>query len=75
MNEGVTNLAKEIVLRACIDYKKAVKKLKKKPNDITATKMKRSCERFFNSEWCECLTNIPGETMLKTINLELQEKS
>ena len=75
MNEGVTNLAKEIVLRACIDYKRAVKKLKKNPNDTTATKIKSDCERFFNSEWCECLTNIPGETMLKTINLELQEKS
>lgn len=75
MDTGIANLINDIILQACKDYKKALKRLKKRPDDVGAKEMKRSCERFFNSEWCECLTNIPGETMLKTINLELQEKS
>lgn len=50
-------LANAIVLRAFKDYKKALKK--------DSVLMKRNCERFFESNMYEILTNVPADYLMK----------
>ena len=50
-------LANAIVLRAFKDYKKALKK-----DNIL---MKKNCERFFESNMYEILTNVPADYLMK----------
>lgn len=74
MNEGILELANEIVVRACMDYKKALTALKRNPDKTEAMLRKEECERFFYSEWCEALIDLSGETIIKNIRLEVEKK-
>ncbi len=64
MNEW-QELANAIVLQAVKDYKAAQRTLIKKPDSKAAKAMIRNCERFFRSGWCEMLTDIDPEYLLR----------
>lgn len=66
-NEGCENLVIAIVRQALIDYRDALKALKKNPNNIDESRIKNECEIFFNSEYFTLLTNVDGSYLLKNI--------
>lgn len=63
-HEQYENLANGIIMQACKDYKRALKKLKKNPNKYEHLKTKRDCEKFFRSQWFKALTNLNGQTLM-----------
>ena len=50
-DEGCENLVIAIVRQALIDYRDALKALKKNPNNIDKHRIKNECEIFFSSEY------------------------
>lgn len=72
-DEGCINLVIAIVRQALIDYRKALKSLKKNPNNIDKYRMKNECETFFSSEYFTLLTNLDGDYLLK--NMERMSKN
>ncbi len=60
-------LGSAIVLQAVKDYKAAMKRLRKNPDNKAARKMLRECERFFHSGWYEMLTDIEPECLLRGV--------
>ena len=63
--QAYTNLANAIITKAVQDYKIALQR--DLPN------IQKECERFFNSEWFEVLTNLDGKTIMRRIR-ELVDK-
>ena len=66
-DEGCENLVIAIVRQALIDYRDALKALKKNPNNIDECRIKNECEIFFNSEYFKLLTNVDGAYLLKNM--------
>ena len=64
------NLANGIILQAVTDYRKALKKLKREPDDYPAKYMKREVERFFTSRWYTRLTEVDGKMLLDRLGKE-----
>ena len=54
-----------IILRAIKDYRYAVKM--KNPG------IKKECERFFNSQWYDTLTTLPGDMIMSRLKAEERE--
>lgn len=65
-------LANAIVLEAVKDYRKALKKLSKYPNNTDALTEKDSCERFFRSKWYGELTSVDGEMLIRKLQEEVR---
>ena len=77
-NRNYDELAKAIVEQAVKDYTFNVNKLLKlmdKEADLeeieTQARIVKGLEKFFRSEWYECLTNMDGDRLLRTIKQEL----
>ena len=64
------NLANAIILQAVKDWRDAVRRLKKKPNNKQALEEKEACEKFFLSEWFDILTDIYGADLLRKLKEE-----
>ena len=69
------DLANGIILRASKDYKKALRTLKDKPNDMEAYNIKVSIESFFCSEWFCVLTNTCGKTIMTRIQRGVENEN
>ena len=65
------NLANAIVLSAVKDYRDALKKLKKKPNNKLAADERDDIERFFRSGYFAILTEIDPEYLIDRLNKEV----
>lgn len=65
------NLANAIVLSAVKDYRDALKKLKKKPNNKLAADERDDIERFFRSGHFAILTEIDPEYLIDRLNKEV----
>ena len=63
-------LANEIVVTACDDYRRALKILSRHPGNIDALREKESIENFFESEWFGILTNIDSALLLSRLQKE-----
>jgi len=68
--ERYSELASEIVLRAVRDYKSALKRNKKKPDDADAKYTIYECEQFFHSNWYQTLTDIDGDFLIRKVKAE-----
>lgn len=66
-----SELASEIVLRAVRDYKSALKRNKKKPDDADARYSIYECEQFFHSNWYQTLTDIDGDFLIRKVKAEV----
>ena len=64
-------LANAIVIQAAKDYREALTKLKKYPNNTEALTVKDDCERFFRSSWYEALTEVDGSFLMKKLRAEV----
>ena len=65
------NLANAIVLSAVKDYRDALKKLKKKPNNKLAADERDDIERVFRSGYFAILTEIDPEYLIDRLNKEV----
>ncbi|MBE6045566.1 MAG: hypothetical protein E7221_02570 [Clostridiales bacterium] len=67
---GYESLALNIVIQAAKDYRKALKKLRKDPEDYDAIVSRDDCEQFFRSAWCETITSVDPEILMKKLQRE-----
>ena len=63
-------LANGIVIQAAKDYRTALRKLKRNPQNQLAKAEADSIERFFRSDWYKCLTEVDGEMVLRKLREE-----
>lgn len=66
-------LANAIVFQAVNDYRAALKKVKKNPNNRTALDEALQIERFFRSQWYQVLTSVDGEYLINRLRKEASE--
>jgi len=66
-------LANAIVLQAVNDYRAALKKVKKNPQNKTAIDEALQIERFFKSQWYQTLTSVDGEYLINKLRKEASE--
>lgn len=64
------SLANAIVIQAAKDYRVALRRLRRKPNNKSALSEIVDLERFFRSEWYAALTNVPGELLIQKLKEE-----
>lgn len=67
------DLANAIIIKACNDYRTALKRVKKNPENKDAINDALSLERFFKSPWYQVLTSVDGEFLLRKICAEVAE--
>ncbi len=69
--DGYEKLANTIIVQAAKDYRVALRKLHRKPNNKDAGAEKESIERFFRSDWFCALTEVDGETLIQKLSEEM----
>ena len=73
MNDTYERLSNAIVLQAVKDYRNALKRLKKHPQNEKALNTKREVERFFRSDWYASLTTVNPEMLITKLKKEVIE--
>lgn len=68
------DLANAIIIKACNDYRTALKRVKKNPESKDAINEALSLERFFKSPWYQVLTSVDGEFLIRKIRAEAAER-
>lgn len=66
------DLGNSVIARAAKDYKRAVRLLKKDPEDLESIIIKEEIEEFFLSDWFNVLTNLDGNNLLRRLKKSLQ---
>jgi len=74
MDENYQNLANAIILLAAKDYRAALRRIMKDPENRMAGEEVKKLERFFRSGWYEMLTDVDGEYLMNRIRREEEEK-
>ena len=64
-------LAEQIIIRAAKDYRNALKRLYKYPENPTALATKEEIEMFFYSQWFTVLTKVNPNVIIKGIQEEI----
>ena len=67
------SLANAIIIKACNDYRVALKKVKKNPENREAIDESLKLERFFRSPWYQILTSVDGEFLIRKIRAEIAD--
>ncbi len=65
-------LASAVVLQAAKDYREALGRLKKRPNDGYSIKTKKECEKFFLSQRFDLFTGIDGKGLMEMLRKEFE---
>lgn len=68
--DGYEGLRDAIILSAVKDYRKALKKLKKNPDNDAAWGAAIGCELFFKSKWFSRLTPVDGVWLMEKLKKE-----
>ena len=64
-------LAEQIIIRAAKDYRNALKRLYKHPENPTTLATKKEVECFFYSQWFTVLTKVNPNVIIKGIQEEI----
>ena len=72
--EAYEKLANAVIVIACKDYRKVIKKLSRNPGNRDALVEKKSIERFFRSGWFGVLTSIDPEMLMSKLQKEVRVK-
>ena len=72
--EAYENLANAIIVSAVEDYKSALVKLKRHPDNKRALDEIRNLEKFFSSEWYELLTDLDASYLLRKVRELVEEE-
>lgn len=67
------NLATAIVLLAVSDYRKALKRIEKMPDDVDTGIEISDIERFFKSEWFDLLSPLDGNFLIDKLRREAKD--
>ena len=67
------NLANAVIVTAADDYRSAMKKLQKDPDNILARSTVDECASFFRSAWFEILSDADGEYILQRLRDEFPD--
>jgi hypothetical protein len=67
------NLANAIILQAVKDYRTALKCLKANQRNRAALADRNEIERFFRSQWFSVLTDVDGESLIRSLTKEVDE--
>ena len=71
MTDRYENLAHAIVLQAVKEYRRALRKLKKKPDDSVAIEARLSIGRFFYSDSFVTLSNLDPDYLIQQLVKEV----
>ena len=71
--DSLTALANAIIVQAAKDYRRALRKQKKDPGNVSAKIPIEEAEQFFRSEWYRLLTTVDGETLIKQLKEEVTD--
>lgn len=71
MNECYEKLAQAIIVTACNDYRKALKRLKKDSWDRDAKATKREVEKFLHSHAFGIYTELNPDKLLEMLKAEV----
>lgn len=66
-------LGNAIILQAVKDYRHALKKLAKFPEDYLSKRTKREVERFFRGSFFLAITELHPEALIKKLNDEVDD--
>ena len=66
-------LANAIILQAVTDYRAALKRIKRKPEDRETIDEAMRFESFFRSGWYSQLTTVDGEYLIQRLQDEVKE--
>ncbi|OFV69203.1 hypothetical protein [Acetobacterium wieringae] len=72
VDDTYIELGNAIILQAVKDYRRALKKLEKFPEDYMARRTKREVERFFRGSFFSAITNLHPEVLIKKLNDEVE---
>jgi len=72
--EAYEKLANAVIVIACKDYRKVIKKLSRNPGNRDALVEKKSIERFFRSGWFGVLTSVDPEMLMSRLQKEVRDK-
>ncbi len=61
------DLSIAIVAQAAKDYRKVLRKLENDPFNVYLLIEKVEIEKFFRSQWYECLTTVDGNMILRRL--------
>lgn len=70
MLDPYERLANAIILQAVRDWRGAMVRLRKRPNNRDAQDIVNETERFFHSGWFGVLTKLDGDTLLEKLKEE-----
>ena len=66
-------MANAIILQAVTDYRAALKRIKRKPEDWETIDEAMRVESFFRSGWYSQLTAVDGEYLIRRLQDEVRE--
>jgi len=72
--ETYEKLANAVIVIACKDYRKVIKKLSRNPGNRDALVEKKSIERFFRSGWFGVLTSVDPEMLMSRLQKEVRDE-
>lgn len=64
------SLANAIVICAAKDYRRALRRIRRKPNNKAAQAEISDIECFFRSDWYQMLTEVDGEVLIRRLREE-----
>lgn len=67
-------LAEQIIIRAAKDYRNALKRLFRHPENPTALATKEEIEMFFRSEWFQLLSDIDPNVLIEGIKAKAKQE-
>ena len=71
-SDGWEELANAIILQTVKDYRVALKRMKRWPDNHQLAREKRTCESFFRSWWFSVLTDVDPELILRRLQEEAE---
>ena len=69
--QACRDLANAIIIQAAKDYRAALRRQRRNPDSEAARRVISEVERFFRSEWFNCLTDVKGEYLIERIRKEV----
>ena len=69
--EDYEYIFEQVLIRAAKDYRNALKRLYRHPENPTALATKKEIERFFRSEWFQVLSDIDPNVLIEGIKVKV----
>ena len=73
-DEGYTDLANEIIIRAVKDYERTLHRMIRNPENKRAKEDIEKLESFFYSEWYEVLTDLDASYLLRKVKERIEKQ-